>query len=385
MRGQSIKDLYKNEGPVAFVAKLTEALELGHNGDKNGLKPEDFSLRELAEGICGHNWVEAMRPNAPVSLEEAGGADAVDSSAFSNITGQIIYNKILEKYNSDGFIGGNLVETIPTRLSGERIPGIGLIADEAMEVKEGEPYPRTEFGEDYIDTPQTAKFGLILEVTKEAVFFDRTGLILRRAGEIAERIAIKKEKNILRTVLGIDNSYSRKGVSYDTYQAATPWINSQSNEMIDWTDVEESENLFAEMTDDNGDPILIGGTTVLVMPVKKYTARRILNATEVRVTSATNNVTVSGNPVSGFELVSSPLARQLLVQSGIAAGNADKYWYHGDFRKAFAYMENWPITTVQAPANNEAEFERDVVARYKTSERGIAAVLDPHYVVRNTN
>ena len=38
---------------------------------------------------------------------------------------------------------------------------------------------------------------------------------------------------------------------------------------------------------------------------------------------------------------------------------------------AFAYMENWPITVVQAPANSEAEFNQDIVARFKASERGI--------------
>ena len=37
-------------------------------------------------------------------------------------------------------------------------------------------------------------------------------------------------------------------------------------------------------------------------------------------------------------------------------------------------MENWPITVTQAPSNSEAEFNQDIVLRFKASERGAAAV-----------
>ena len=37
------------------------------------------------------------------------------------------------------------------------------------------------FGEDYIETPSTTKRGFIVPVTKEAIFFDRTHLVLSRA------------------------------------------------------------------------------------------------------------------------------------------------------------------------------------------------------------
>ena len=47
-------------------------------------------------------------------------------------------------------------------------------------------------------------------------------------------------------------------------------------------------------------------------------------------------------------------------------------------------MENWPITVTQAPANSEAEFNQDIVLRFKASERGAAAVIDPRYVVKST-
>ena len=59
-------------------------------------------------------------------------------------------------------------------------------------------------------------------------------------------------------------------------------------------------------------------------------------------------------------------------------------WFIGDPARAFAYMENWPITVVSAPDNSEAEFTHDIVSRFKVSERGAAAVIEPRYMVKCT-
>ena len=52
--------------------------------------------------------------------------------------------------------------------------------------------------------------------------------------------------------------------------------------------------------------------------------------------------------------------------------------------RAFAYMENWPISTIEAPANSHDEFHRDIVRQWRVSERGAAAVLEPRYMVKAT-
>jgi hypothetical protein len=46
-------------------------------------------------------------------------------------------------------------------------------------------------------------------------------------------------------------------------------------------------------------------------------------------------------------------------------------------------MENWPITVTQAPAGNADDFNRDIVAKYKCSERGQYAVIEPRVMVEN--
>jgi hypothetical protein len=108
-------------------------------------------------------------------------------------------------------------------------------------------------------------------------------------------------------------------------------------------------------------------------------------AAELTFTAAgSSTATVAANPLSGYRVVDSRLAYRRIVASGVAAATAKKWWFVGDFRRAFAYMENWPITVTQAPLGSEAEFNNDVVLRFKASERGAAAVLNPRYVVKNT-
>jgi len=47
-------------------------------------------------------------------------------------------------------------------------------------------------------------------------------------------------------------------------------------------------------------------------------------------------------------------------------------------------MENWPITVTQSPLGSEADFTQDIVVRFKASERGTPAVINPRYVVKCT-
>lgn len=150
------------------------------------------------------------------------------------MTAEVIHAKILEAYNQEAFVASRLVETVPTRLDGEKIPGVTRISDQVDEVAPGMPYPNLGFDEDYIETPATAKHGFIVPVTKEAIFFDRTNVILTRAAEVGEVLGLNKEKRILDLIVGVTNNYNHKGVAYDTYQASGPWTNVLAgNELVD--------------------------------------------------------------------------------------------------------------------------------------------------------
>ncbi|MCA9218717.1 MAG: hypothetical protein KDA71_00240, partial [Planctomycetales bacterium] len=83
----------RDRNPRRFFADLSEALE------KKELRPSEFSIRQLFENFVedGRELADSFNPrgNGGVQLMESG---AVDTSAFSNITGQIVYSAIMESY-----------------------------------------------------------------------------------------------------------------------------------------------------------------------------------------------------------------------------------------------------------------------------------------------
>jgi hypothetical protein len=381
---RELKRRYELDGADRTVRHLTEALA------ERDLRPEDFSIRDLAEALVpdGRQWVRLLDPRAGGGASVLESTDGVDVTTFLNVTGQVVYSKILEAYEQEAFVASKLVETIPTRLDGEKIPGATRVADTIDEVPPGMPYPHLGFGEDYIETPGTAKRGFIVPVTREAIFFDRTHLVLSRAAEVGEVLGLNKEKRILDLIIGLTNNYKSNGVELDTYYASGgPWTNELAgNELVDWTDVDAAEQLFADILDPaTGEPVLIRAAGVLVMPAYRHAAHRVFNAAEINYqASGAATTTVAANPLVHYGVHESRLAYRRIVASGVAAADAKKWWFLGDFRKAFAYMENWPITVTQAPLGSEADFNNDVVLRFKASERGAAAVLNPRYVVKCT-
>ena len=380
---RELKRRYELDGAAKTVDHLAESIREKH------LRAEDFSIRDLAETLVpdGHQWVRMLDPRSSAGVNISEAADGVDVTAFLNITGQVIYSKIMEAYTQESFVMSKLVSSVPTRLDGEKIPGVSRIADQIDGVNPGMPYPNLGFGEDYIETPSTTKRGFIVPVTKEAIFFDRTHLVLTRAAEVGEILGLNKEKRLLDLLIGVTNNYKWRGVSYNTYQSTTPWVNViASNELVDWTDVDAAEQLFADILDPNtGEPVLVNSTTVLVTPAYRHAAHRVFNAAEIHyAASGASTTTVAANPLGNYRVVESRLAYRRILSSGVASVDAKKWWFIGNFSKAFAYMENWPITVTQSPLGSEADFSSDIVVRFKASERGAAAVINPRYVVKST-
>lgn len=400
MLGQNLKLLYQSLGPTECVQLLSEGIKSGE------FKPTDFSLRELAEAFCGDQWVKRLNPAytarfGSMNILEAG--EGVDVTAFSNITGQIFYNRILEGWKNATLVSEQLTERIPTTLDGEKMPWLSHQIQEGAPIHPGMPYPEANFSERYITTPNTYKYGQIVSVTKEMIFFDRTGQALRAAGETGWKLGYNKEKRVLNVVLGIVNTYSLNGTTYNTYLTGTQtppsYANSQSGTpLVDYTSIQSAVTLASQILDpDTGNPLdNIEMKQLFVMPARLFHAKRLAAASEYRSTypgfaaSASepdgNVQMIAPNPVGTLQVLTSPIAYQQLVNvGGISSTNANEYWYIGDFKRAFAYMENWPITVVQAPAQSIKEFEQDLVVRYKASERGSPAVLDPRYVFKFYN
>jgi hypothetical protein len=370
-----------------FEADFGEALA------KKEIRMGEFSIRRLFENFVpdGRQIVDLYNPGHGGSMAELKEtSNVVASSQFAKISGQLLYNAVMQGYEQEQFVVSSLIPSISTQFNGERIPGIGGLGDAGLTVDEGMPYPRAGVAQTYIDTPATTKRGVIVEVTKEAIFFDRTGLLERRCSAVGEAIGIGKEKRAINCLIdenSTDHRYRWRDVTIATYgdnSGSHSWDNlAASNALVDWTDIDAAEQLFSEILDpETGEPILISPSHVFVTRQLLYTAKRVINATDIAVQTpgfaTTGNPTETrvANPVENYTIVSTAqLARQMAT---------DTTWYLGDPRKAFAYMENWPLTVVQAPANSEAEFTSDVVMRFKASERGAYATMDPRYMVKCT-
>lgn len=441
----------ETNGRARFVQEMREGLGLAnrHGSDnkdiagnkklgERSIRPEDFSIRELAEGLLGNAWrmmfddsqrgllakatmarslVESGAPNDRAALFGQGGAAllestgfGIDPSAFLNINtftsvvGGLIEVKILESFQNPQLIADRLAPAEPTKLNGQKVIGIQSIGDKGKKRLPGESHTRAQFGERWVQTPETRENALAVDVLKEAVYFDLTGDILNMASSVGDELAYRKELEVIDSVIGVTNNFNYNGTAYNTYQTSRTlgYLNDFSNPMLDFTSFQADILQFMRTEDPHtGKRILIQPNVILVNPAKIVTANLILNASTIeRRTGAgattpqtTSNPLIaaggSANPYGGqFEIVTSPLLEvRCLAADGLnlAQNVADEYWWMMQAGKSFKYMQNYPLTISQAAPNQYEMLDKGIVASYFANERGIPAIVSPWHVVRNKN
>ena len=357
------------------------------------VNPARLSIRRLAEAFCGEQWADTLtRFNRIGRVTES--TEAVDPSGFAAITGQLLVNEIREKYQLASFVADRLAKTVAVtngNLGPQRVPYLSDVADDGEIVQPGMPYGQTKFGSQYIDHPSIVKKGKICAVTMETIYQDLTGQVIDSARSVGTRLALAREEDILKVVLGITNPHSWNGSAYNTYQTSTPWINTVGSfSLTDWTGINTLEQLFTKMKDPiTGKPIQIEPKQIFVMPAQKYSVRRILNATEVQsgayATSGNPSRTVSDNPLDkNYEILTSAHAFNLLTDTtvgNVTESNANLRVYLGDFQRAFIWREAQPLKVVEAPPLNPMEFNNDIALAVKASWMGVAGVAEPRAVV----
>lgn len=373
------------------VAVTSRALIEEVNGGQ--VNPARLSIRKLAEAFMGEGWAEHLeRYNRTGRVLES--AEAVDPSAFAAITGQLLVNEIREKYRLASMVADSLCSTIPVtngNLGPQRVPYLSDVTNDSDIVEPGMPYPATSFKGQYIEHPAIVKKGRICSVTAEAIYSDLTSQIIDSARSVGTRVALGREEDILKVVLGITNPHSWNGSSYNTYlSSGSNWINTVTSfSLIDWTGLNTLEQLFTKMKDPvTGKPILIEPKQVFVMPAQKYNLRRIINATAVEsgnyATSGNPSRTISDSPLDrNYEILTSAHAFNLLTDAAIgnvSEANANARVYLGDFKRAFVWREAKPLTVVEAPPQNPMEFNNDIVLSVKASLWGVAGVAEPRAV-----
>ncbi len=397
--GKSLKKMVKEKGLPWVRHHLQESF------DAKEITPEDFSLRDMYRHMTDHggeqldDWERDRRRGGHIT--EA--IQAVDTGAMANITGQIFFNAIMDSMQNDQFIGDTLVSNFQSNLQDEeKIPGISQVTDSFEgNVTEGEPYPNVGLSEQFITIPAAEKKGGIIGVTKEALIADRTGFLIERMRSLGKALGIRREKSIIDIAIGAVNPYTWKGEARLTYGdgitagEALGFINETAEALVNETDIQIAENLYRRMRDPaTNEPLGYAPTVLLVTPALQWQARGIINATQIRegaVGAAPAQQQIGATRMPGWAqnltIASNEWLRDRLLAAidaevaGWTALDADVVWFLGTPSAAFVWKEIWPLTVVEEPPGSVAEFENDVVMRFKASYKGVAGVREPRLMI----
>jgi hypothetical protein len=376
---------------------LRDALRNKHVDSKS------FDFGRLFEQCFGWQEFQACRSDRGrlVTTDVFEAAGAVNTGAFKDIAGQIVYQLVLDKYEDEQFIFSKMIPERQSPYDFEKIAGLTRIGpgnDEDWITEETEAFQTVGFGSNYIHLPTTKKRGKICPVTREAIFFDRTAQIQDRAGEVGYWLGYNRECRAIDCVIDENGGaksaadgghrYHWRNTSYATYadlnSTTHPWDNlAASNALVDWSDIDAMDQLLNEITDPmTGAPFLINADTLIVCKGLEKTAMRIADATGLHVMTPgyalTANPTLhdNANPYSGkFTVMSSRLLAQ-------RSATDTSYWY-GNPKRAFVYVVNFPFKTTQSPPNSHLEFNNDIVLQHRSDERGAYGTIEPRLMVKS--
>lgn len=324
------------------------------------------------------------------AMTEAMGA--VMTTAFQNISTDMVSATIIDRYNAEANVFTPLIPEVDTKfLDGEKQIGLTEIGDEIAIRSEAQPYALAGVGENWIFTPSIMDRGVIIPVTWEALFNDRTGKLLDYCRDVGKWGGVNREVMAIDCVVDENvttHRYNWRGTRIASYNDNTgdhTWDNLQaSNGIVDWTDLDAAEQLFNGLTDPfTSDPIAIDAKHLVVTKQNEAIVSYILNATELErvtpgyATTGNPNVAKYANPYRNkYQLVTS---RRL---AGRMATDTD--WFLGDIGALARCMVAERPNTVMAPTNSHEEFHRRIVQQFRFSQRLQYVVVEPRSVVKST-
>jgi len=355
---------------------------------------KDFSVQEHFIEAFGYEEFRHCRSANEINLRrlmEAAGA--VSTSAFLNIQGQYLFTTFMDAYEDPEFVFTRLIPKRNGRVPGfEKIPGIQRMGDETQIVGEGKDYPIIGTGEDWINFTEPDKKGGIVPITKEAIFYDLTGLLISRCSEVGRMYGIQLEIAAVDCVIDENVTGHRlnwKGTTIATYgdsSGSHNWDNLEaSNALTDWETLNKPYLLLRAMRDPyTGLPTMFQPKHLVVDSTLEMQAIGVIAAPYSRqhvggyTTNANRNEQEFPNPFSkfGINVVASNYVGYRMA--------TDTNWFIGDISKAFVRNEHFPMEVTQAPANSEDDFKRDIVAQYKVSGKMKYETPQPRAMVKNT-
>ncbi len=316
----------------------------------------DFNFRELWEAL-----VEAQAHRLGQDVEET-----VHSSAFPNISGEILSAAMIEGYNMFPTDAMNLVRVVPSNMKTELSAGwtpVGAIRP----IKEKGNYEEVEAPDEKVVLTDNNKHGGVISLTREAIKFDKTQQLVGKARGIGTEAARYKSQLILEGVIDKNSNVYNRGTLYTGANAR-----SGADSALGTTGYEKADLALMNMVDERSNPIwVLGDRQVMMVPtaLKSLAWKLKNNEYGPAGTALGNDKNYAQNQ---FDIVVNP------YQTNTAR------WHLGAFARQFVWFEVWPLETFfRTGSEHEDGFFRDVVVQAKVGFFGGVGALDNKYVIQN--
>ena len=379
----NLRDLYESIGSRQIEAVLIEAI------NKDEIKADEFSIRELWDAFTDHaplmkhpkgqGYVDLGFNYYPeVGLFGRTKREAIGTGSFEKITGALINKKMIEGYDSVEVIWPNICTVVPGTLKKETITGATAQVWPQL-VPEGKDYEGSGIEEKYV-TIKTTKFGRIVEVTEEMVFFDQTGQILLRAKRLGEGCAGLKEKTIVEAAQDINsNTWNPSDSALPVFSNASTstvhtWDNLQASNPFGAAGLAAIEKLAHAVTDDSIEKNYI--LTQIYGKPALFPVDLMEEAWEL-----SNNPT---HPETAERANNYWKGKFIPYTSPWITAQSTTTWYWGDFKRDLWWMEIWPLQTMDAKPGNYREFEADIKSRHKVRYYGGPGWVEARHVFKST-
>jgi len=355
--------------------------------DSGKLKPSDFSIRQLFDQL-----VDVDLGESAVDV-----AEGLNTSAFPTIAQKIIHKDILDEYNlAIGDVGNLVSESEATHVDSELVAGFNAADATPLLRRQAMAYEETDFGEKDWKIIM-ADFGRMISLTREVIFEDRTGEVLRLARDIGRAGGQHKAKMIIQTVEVVNRdafeetsseAAIHKGTALaaatlysDDHTALDTQVNDNlvaSNALVDYTDVDAVYQLFAKMVDEAGNPIDVVPSVVLIPTALKATAAEIFKSAWLMAKGSTDALNIpTFNPIADLG------AGDLNIISSIFLADTTT-WYLGAFDKQLLWLNVFMPATASQGADSELAFTNQIVARFRFSYHAGVGHTDWRYIVKST-
>ena len=322
-------------------------------------------------------------------LESAG---ATDTSTFRLLTAQLARRAFDMQFNLPDMLADKLTTKGSTNfINGEVVPGVAIVGNTTIKqgIKENEDYPTAGPSEMYYNIPPTVKFGLIMRGTREMFIADQSGgQIMNAITESAQVEAYRFERYVLRTVLGIDNTFKFNGTAYNTYADNSTAIGCNnlvtSNSLSDWQSWQNVLNAAAVVKHPiNKDLTGVYPSEILIPHQLVGMANIITSANTVeKVDNQTNATTyrmLGNNPMKGA--ISAIHSSSVIYD---LTGSATTWYAGGRFADAFNISDVWGQETSTRGMESPEAFARDTWFQWKVSRRSVVWAKNIHKVFKCT-